>query len=137
MTTEELAAGREVLAYCGKCKLPLAHTIANMQEDGRIGKCECNTCGALHNYRDPETKKAPPKKGSRARKKEVPVEELWKKALDESQGEAKSYAMDKTFDAGDVIDHPTFGKGVIEQIVDGKKIRTIFEDGHKTLIQGQ
>lgn len=136
MTTEELAAGKEVLAYCGKCKLPLAHTIANMDEDGRIGKCECKTCGALHNYRDPETKKAPPKKGSRA-KKTVPVEEIWKQAVEMAKGESKAYAMDGEFDAGDLIEHPTFGKGVVEQIVDGKKIRTLFETGHKMLIQKQ
>ena len=50
------SAGKEVLSYCGKCKLPLGHTIVSMKDSATIGKVECNTCHAVHMYKDPASK---------------------------------------------------------------------------------
>lgn len=44
------APGREVDAYCARCKLELAHVIIAM--DGvRIAKAQCKTCGSVHGVR--------------------------------------------------------------------------------------
>ena len=50
------SAGKEVLSYCGKCKLPLGHIIVSMKDTATIGKVTCNTCKATHMYKDPATK---------------------------------------------------------------------------------
>lgn len=132
MANEEIAVGKEVLSYCGKCKLPLAHIIVSMKDETKIGKCECKTCSANHNYRDPEG--VGKKKTKRGTKKEaVPVEKLWQEALSNAQGEPKAYSMDAKFEEGDLIDHPTFGKGVVEKLIENNKIQTLFEHGMKLL----
>ena len=41
---EAIGVAKEVLSYCGKCKMPLAHVILDMKTESTIGKCQCNTC---------------------------------------------------------------------------------------------
>ncbi|MBI2339242.1 MAG: hypothetical protein HYU99_02585 [Deltaproteobacteria bacterium] len=134
MTNQQLGAGKDVLSWCGKCKLTLAHVIVSMKDATTIGKCQCKTCFAEHNYRDPETagKKKPSKKT--ARKETVPVRRSWQEAVAGAQGTLKAYSTDKTFKEGELIDHPSFGKGIVERLVPGDKMQTLFEDGVKLLI---
>ena len=134
MTTknEDLGVGKEVLSYCGKCKLALAHIILDMKDETTIGKCQCKTCKAKHNYRDPE---APTKRKSRATTAAtVSPEELWKNAVAKTDGNAKPYAMDKKFTEGDLIDHATLGKGVVTKLVPRDKIEVQFKEASKLLI---
>lgn len=135
-TVQELGVGKDILSYCGKCKLALAHVIVTMIDSDTVGKCECNTCGATHRYRDPTS--VDPKKKARpghSKKEHATVEELWKEALSKSEGAAsKGYSMKEKFSEGDVIDHPTFGKGVVEKVVDHNKIQTLFQHDLKLLI---
>ena len=131
---EEIGVAKEVLSYCGKCKLPLAHVIIDMKDETTIGKCQCKTCNAKHNYRDPVAeakKKASP---TTKRKVAIPVGEIWKSAVATTDGRAKPYAMDKRFQAGDLMDHATFGQGVVMQLVQDDKIEVQFEDSLKLLV---
>ncbi len=126
---EELGVGKEVLSYCGKCKLALAHVIIDMKNDTTVGKCQCKTCSAKHNYRDPDAV---------TKKKTTPSEaEIWKEALAKTDGAAKPYAMDKSFEEGDLIDHETFGKGVVMRLAIDDKIEVQFEDALKLLVCSQ
>lgn len=131
----EIGPGKEVLSYCGKCKLPLAHTIVAMKKNGTIGKCECKTCGANHLYRDPDK----PVKARAGTKKKATIsnEALWQEAVSNAAGPAKPYAMNATFAMGDVIDHSTFGKGVVEELISDNKLKVIFESNQKILIHNR
>jgi hypothetical protein len=132
---KELEVGGEILSYCGRCKLALAHTIITLNKKGNADKCECNTCGAAHKYRDPEKalkKKTGAKKAPK--KEKVTPEALWKKAIAETKGLSQPYKMNGDFSEGDLIEHSTFGKGVVEQLISEKKIRVIFEEGEKILV---
>ena len=53
----KLSAGNEVLAYCGKCKLKLAHTIVVMKTDEIPDKVTCNTCKSTHAFKENATRK--------------------------------------------------------------------------------
>ena len=53
----KLSAGNEVLAYCGKCKLKLAHTIVVMKTDEIPDKVTCNTCKSTHAFKEKATRK--------------------------------------------------------------------------------
>jgi len=129
---EEIGVGKEVLSYCGKCKLPSAHVILDMKDETKIGKCQCKTCKAKHNYRDPD---APVKKrATTTRKPTISIEEIWKSAVAKTDGKAKPYTMDKRFEEGDLIDHSTFGKGVVMKLVLDNKIEVQFEESSKLLI---
>ena len=136
MTKEqEIGPGAEVLSLCGKCKLPLAHTVVAMKKNGTIGKCECKTCGALHLYRDPDK----PKK-TRVSQKNAKVEsptQMWMKAMAGSPEVSKAYAMTEEFVAGEIVAHPSFGKGIVTELISPNKIRTVFECSEKLLIHKQ
>ena len=133
---QKFEPGAELLSFCGKCKLPLAHIIVAMKKNGSIGKCECKTCGAVHLYRDPDK----PKK-TRSTKPKISKEESaaasWNKAVSGASKSSNAYAMTGEFAVGGVIEHPTFGKGVVEGLIDHNKIRVVFESGEKVLIHKQ
>lgn len=131
----EVAAGKDILSYCGRCKMPLAHTIITLTKKGAADKCECNTCGASHKYRDPDKPVKPRATGKRGpRKPTFTPEELWNQALAGAKGMSIPYEMTGEFSEGNLLDHGTFGKGVVEEIVDHNKIKVIFEAGAKVLI---
>ena len=85
-----IEVGRDILSYCGKCKLALEHIIVSMKNETTIGKCECKTCSASHNYRDPE---AVGKKKGTIKKPTLSNEEVWRKALAKAEGTSKPYLM--------------------------------------------
>jgi len=47
---------------------------------------------------------------------------------------AKAYSPKNKYEAGDVLEHPTFGLGVTTAVKDGTKIVVLFESGSKTLV---
>ena len=132
---EEIGVGKEVLSYCGKCKLALAHIILDMKDEKKIGKCQCKTCSARHNYRNPTavTKKRTVTK----RTPKIPIGETWEKAVAQTDGNAKPYAMDKSFATGQLIDHESFGQGVVMQQVRTDRIQVQFESALKLLVCAQ
>lgn len=133
------AAGKEVLSYCGKCKLALAHIIISMKDENTLGKVQCKTCGGTHAYKDPatKTKKVRSKKTtiSGARAKSIPINELWTEELGKASGKAKDYGIRETFEVGDLLDHKKFGPGIVQGFVDGK-IEVLFQHEIKTLVHG-
>jgi len=132
--TKEIGVGKEVLSYCSKCKLTLNHLIVNMKDPETINKVVCKTCKATHSYKDP--KKASKKKVIPHRKKAEMKnnEKTWEEALKQSSIKMLDYSPKTKFIKGDLINHPTFGKGVIEKLVDNNKIEVLFKENRKTLV---
>jgi hypothetical protein len=136
---DQISAGKEILSYCGKCKLSLAHMIISMKDANTIGKVQCKTCTANHAYKDPatKTKKVRSKKakvpGTRA--KSIPINELWTEELGKASGKAIPFSIRELFELGDLIDHKKFGPGIVQNLVDGK-IEVLFQHEIKTLVHG-
>lgn len=134
------SAGKEVLSYCGKCKLPLGHTIVSMKDSATIGKVECNTCHAIHMYKDPSTKakkvKSSGSTAKRTARKTVSVGQLWLEEMGKVSGKAKSYSIRAKFIQGDIIDHKKFGPGIVQQLIDDK-IEVLFQHEIKLLVHGK
>lgn len=132
MTNEKLGPGKEVLCYCTKCEMGLAHTIVTMKDENTIGKCECNTCKHRHVYRDPHN----PKKTRATGKRKEPVDPVavWNKAMNEATGNKKNYTISGIFEEGDVINHSKFGEGVVAKVTAKNKVEVIFKEGQKILI---
>ena len=132
----QFSAGKEVLSYCGKCKLALSHVIVAMKDAGTIGKVTCKTCNATHAYKDPATK-AKKVKSSTAKKskKAVNVNDLWMSEIAKSDGKSKPYTIRESFETGDLIDHKKFGPGVVQALIDGK-IEVLFQHEIKILVHG-
>lgn len=136
----QLTVGKDVLSYCTKCKLSLGHTIVAMKDAKTIAKVKCNTCGALHAFKDPSTaskvSKARSRKSSATPSKIVSVSDLWMEKMSSTKNKSLPYAMDHKFTEGDIIDHTKFGPGIVEKVVDDK-IEVIFRHEIKTLIHNK
>lgn len=133
------SAGKEVISHCGKCKLALSHTIVSMKDSSTIGKVECKTCKATHAYKDPSTKTKKVRSKSMipgGRSKSMSVNDLWTEEIGKAQGKPISYSIRHTFSAGDMIDHKSFGLGIVQGIIDGK-IEVLFQHDIKTLVHAK
>jgi hypothetical protein len=118
--------GADVDAYCGKCKEVREHVIAAINADGSIGRVECRTCHGSHAYRERSSKAATTRSSTRGAKKESTP-------LTEKIGPLRAYSMQERFAAGDRVDHPKFGVGVVVEVRAGK-IDVKFGREVKTLI---
>lgn len=134
----ELSAGKEILSYCNSCKASLAHIIEVMKA-AKPGKVKCKTCGKTHAFKDPNkvnVTKTKTRKTTR-RSKTKPVGEVWADAIKKFKGEARDYSPKDKFEQGDLINHASFGKGIVEKNLDGTKIYVIFETEYKTLVHNR
>lgn len=135
----EFAAGKEVLSYCGKCKLSLAHIIVSMKDTTHIGKVTCNTCKATHAYKDPATKTKKVKsktQGTRKSRKSISVGELWTEEMNKASGKAREYGIREVFANGEIIDHKKFGPGIVQNTIEDK-IEVLFQHEIKLLVHGK
>ena len=56
---------------------------------------------------------------------------------DSDASAAKNYSPKDRYQPGDVLEHPSFGRGVTTAIKDGTKIEVLFEGGSKLLVHGR
>src|SRR5215813_11438667 len=122
--------GGDVDAYCGKCKEVREHVIAALNPDSSIGRVECRTCHSNHIFRERSTrttgKTTTTRSSTRGAKKESD-------SVIEEAGPLRAYSMQERFAAGDRVDHPKFGVGVVVEVRAGK-IDVKFGRELKTLI---
>jgi hypothetical protein len=127
---EKYSAGENIASHCTKCKLFLDHVIVAM--DGEtIAKVKCKTCGSAHKYRTAEDAK----KIRVTKKKEEThktAEILWETCLAEAKGKERIYDMGGKYRVGDIIDHRTFGKGVVRKIY-MNKCDILFKDKERLM----
>ncbi len=132
MSVDVKTVGGEVPSLCMRCKKATEHIIISMLPD-RIAKVQCKTCGGHHRYRNPAT----PLRSSRKPVKASP-QEVWEKVMGFVASEKKiPYTFSGHFKVNDLIDHTTFGLGVVTHLLPEDKIQVIFKDGEKILISGR
>jgi uncharacterized Zn finger protein len=114
---EKNTAGQSIDSYCGKCKLSLDHTIMTM-DGGVISKVRCKTCGSMHKFRDPlvAQKVRKPKAKKSAAEEAVTAEMIWEAGLADAKGKERAYDMAAKYRVGDVVNHRTFGKGIVVKL---------------------
>ena len=131
--------GKSVDSWCGCCKLMLAHTVEAMVNH-KITRAHCNTCGAQHAYRrnPPGTASAKIRgasSGTSAKTSGKPVDyQALLRGKDVSQ--SRAYRTSERFQTDELVDHPTFGIGLVVRLRDSNKIDVGFSDGVKTLTHG-
>ena len=121
--------GDRIDSYCGRCKMMLAHTVETI-EGGKIKKCHCNTCGAQHAYRPKPPKKIP---GMPSVPEPSDYDKLMK-AQDTSK--ARKYATSDRYQPTELINHASFGYGIVLTCKESNKIDVLFSDGAKTMVHG-
>ncbi len=156
-------AGEDIVAHCGRCKMDLLHVI-HAEVEGRPARVECKTCRAIHSYRAPKSgvhkSDAPPpaRAGSSGgssssgssrsssgsartttRKVSGPTPaDLYQAAIEGVDlSEPRAYRMTERFEEGEVINHMTFGVGLVTKIPGEQKMEAIFESGTKLLVHNK
>lgn len=138
LSVKQLSAGDNIESRCTKCRTVMNHTIVAMV-DGQPGRVECNTCKGIHNYRKPAVEKPTPgsKAAPKARKKSVKIDPdlaTWAElALERKEGSAVTYSLQGVFKQDQVINHPTFGLGMVIRLVPPNKVEILFQEGRKLL----
>lgn len=131
--------GQEISAFCGKCKEERSHTVTAM--DGEtVKKVTCSMCGSLHNYKQAPaaatgTERATKTRGTTSSRSSGTKRSREAAAFTiDPKRPVKSYNMDSSFSAGDVINHPKFGLGSVESSPGPNKIEVRFQEGKKMLV---
>ena len=129
---EKNSTGRNIESYCGKCKQNLDHTIMVMDGDA-ISKVRCISCGGTHKFRDPLVAKIVRK--PRAKKgagEAATAEVIWAAGLAEAKGKERDYSMQSKYRIGDIINHQTFGKGIVMKLY-ANKCDMLFKDRERLM----
>jgi hypothetical protein len=115
----------------------------------------CLTCNSEHNYRATHGAKAkagvhvrgraiaadkpagPASVGSRVGQKARVEHERYEGWATRTLGRANDaftrYSMERTFRIGELVLHPKFGEGYVEQVLEGGKVNVMFREGAKVL----
>lgn len=147
--------GRDVDAYCTKCKLDLAAVVIAVV-GGVAVKVECNTCHTVRKYRPPKTGPQPVRgrattpRASRASRSTTPKptaaerkaertamsqREHWLELVaGRTKLDATRYDIRQSYESGTLLDHSKFGLGVVTGPHADDRIEVQFSDGEKVLI---
>lgn len=137
---EKHSVGKEIVTYCSRCKLDLAHMIVAMKDEFNIHKVMCKTCKSTHGYKNKTLDKVLKKASAPRRKttkKTQTVAEIWNESISKATKAAQTYSVRAQFTQGDLIDHPKFGTGYVEKCLDQNKIEVIFQTDIKILIHNK
>ena len=74
-----------------------------------------------------------PRMSAAARKAAGDLEEAWRRSLNATAASPKAYAMDAVFEEGDVLEHPVFGLGVVQETPSPDRVQVLFREGRKLL----
>ncbi len=144
--------GEHIESRCTRCHDVTGHIIIALVDD-EIVKVVCQACGSIHKYYPPKKKhitkniniskvfKEKNKNSIRHSnnlgiKKQRMLEEAfekWQQVMNTYCGTPKIYNMDASFALGDIIDHPTFGRGVVQELRYPDKVQILFREGVKVL----
>jgi len=138
--------GGEVDAFCTRCKMTLAHTILAMVGQ-TIARVQCNTCGGQHAYRSAPGTTRPRSSSSsssgstatRAASREPAVKTVMgfeEQLKGKDLTKARKYSPKDTYAADEVMDHPTFGFGLVKA-VRADKVDVAFKASERTLVHGR
>ena len=127
---DKTPVAKDVVTMCTRCKIELAHVVVSHNMEGIIEKVKCHTCGSEHKYHPEKNKSS--RKGLRGKRKD-PARDF--ELLTEKFKGKKPvhYSMAGIFKADDVIDHDTFGIGIVVNI-SSDQMDVIFSDRPRILV---
>ena len=144
--TKTLEPGSYIQAFCTRCKASLRHTVVALVS-GVPKRVRCNTCGGEHVYRAAAAPQEPDERPAAARKapaarptKQGTAEAAWNEQLALAQAKGRhgrTYAATDSYRSGDVMDHPAFGPGIVQRVLEPGKILVLFRTGARTLVCGR
>lgn len=125
LTPKRVGVGTEIESWCGKCKEMRTHSIVAMVGD-QPKQVICQTCGSKHNHRSEPparnqvTAAAPagPTLTPRERSRREELRRDLQRELNASI-EARPFDPKGEYARGEIISHPQFGRGKVENVLKG------------------
>jgi len=129
--------GESIEARCTKCRKATRHLVVSVV-GGSAGRVQCTVCEGVHNYRNPRSaaKARPRKAAGEARGASAVLQEWEAKVGAKDARKAVTYGLDGVFRTGDLLDHRTFGLGLVRKMIPPNKIEVHFREGIKRLVCG-
>ncbi|MFZ5863888.1 MAG: hypothetical protein ACOYXR_13730 [Nitrospirota bacterium] len=94
----------------------------------------CRRCGTVHRHHG-ATDAAPKTRRTAKAAAAIAREAAYERLLAVTSGrKSRPYSLSGAFKPHDVIEHPTFGLGVVTHLVAGDKIHVAFKNGDKLLV---
>lgn len=124
----------QIEGRCTKCRRNTNHTIIAIVDELPV-KVQCNTCMREHKYRAPTvpkttaagtTTKTAAYKSAERKKWEL-------KCKESDTSSAKSYSMTGSYKVDTLMDHATFGIGLVTRVTVAQKVEVLFESGSKLM----
>jgi hypothetical protein len=141
--------GADIESICGKCG-DVWHVVAAKVGE-KVMKVVCKQCGNQHRHRPPEgtvaaagtaktttaARTTAPKTAtastSRARRTKAPREPDGPTVEADDSRPVRDYRPLEAYTPGDRIDHPTFGRGIVESSPGPGKVQVFFATGRRIL----
>jgi len=143
MTQQKPQVGEIIESHCRRCNDRTGHAIVSFV-DGAVAKVQCRACGSVHKHRAEKARagsassrasksKAKPK--SKSKENQQPsIDPRWQEQVESRDThQAKPYAMDCQCVKNELLEHPRFGTGVVQELVAPNKVRVLFKEGEKLL----
>lgn len=133
--------------------MTLNHRVVAMV-GGAAKRVLCLTCNKQHNYRLAKGDGTAPARaekavsaasgGGRAAKKPAAAKtgghnnarEWQLNVANKDSTDFLPYSIHKTFEVGQLVNHPKFGEGYVKEALTAQKLSVLFRDGPRTLIHG-
>ncbi len=129
---ESNSAGQSIESYCGKCKENRDHTIMSMDGD-TASKVRCKTCGSMHKFRGVvEVLNVPKGRAKKAAGEAATAQLTWEARLAEAKGKERDYDMAAQYRVGEIVNHNTFGKGIVTKLL-ANKCEMLFKDRERLM----
>ena len=127
-----MGVGADIESYCGKCGTTWHVVIAMV--DGRVAQVECSRCGKRHKARAeatraPRVHRRTGEASTRAAKANKPLVQA------DVTTPIVPYTASGSYKAGQRVDHPAFGPGVVERVLASTKVQVFFATGSRVLAQ--
>ena len=116
MNNETHMIGDNVEKFCTACNQQLAHIVKSLTKTGAVSRVRCSKCGLLGAFKTSA--------------KLTKVQNLSMKTGD-------PYSQARTYRAGQIMAHPTFGTGEVMTVFDTKTIDVLFVDRVRRLIHSR
>ena len=116
MTKQTYAIGDNVEKFCTACDEQLGHIVKSITKTGAVSRVRCSKCGLLGTFK-PSAKL-------------TKIQNLQTKTGD-------PYSQSRTYRAGQIMAHPTFGTGEVMTVFDTKTIDVLFIDRVRRLIHSR
>jgi len=125
---------QNVITMCTKCGMELNHVVVAHDKGGILERVKCHTCGSEHKYR-PDKKRAPKKSAEKSISiQEVDLTKTFEKLAEKfKKKEPLPYRMSGSFKNDDVIDHKSFGMGIVIS-ASSDKMEVAFSGGPRILV---